>query len=225
MIQLYDSNGLMFWNEQDIEDRTAYFNRIVLDLQTGLKKLNRAFDMYRVEAPILTPAELVSAEYDKADYFQTSDETLSLRPETTMGSYIYARHLIDSQDKRYKLPLVVYQLGKSFRREQDKTVKNMRLKEFYQLEFQALYSDTTLADYPTAIKEIVLESLSNLLKYDCHLEPSDRIPSYSLSTTDVICNGMEVCSMSERKDFEGAKNFEVAIGMDRLVYLNNYSGS
>jgi len=55
---------------------------------------------------------------------------------------------------------------------------------------------------------------------DCRLEVSDRLPDYSEETIDVVCvkNDMEVCSMSKRKDLEGFKVIEVAIGTDRLIY-------
>jgi hypothetical protein len=48
---------------------------------------------------------------------------------------------------------------------------------------------------------------------------SDRLPDYSESTKDVehVESGMELCSISKRKDFEGAKVLEVAVGTDRVV--------
>ena len=65
-----------------------------------------------------------------------------------MGSYAYAKHLLNTHnDTKVRMPLVVWQHGKSFRREQDQPTKFMRLKEFHQLEFQCIYSLTTGADY------------------------------------------------------------------------------
>lgn len=62
--------------------------------------------------------------------------------------------------------------------------------------------------------------------------PSDRLPSYSLTTMDAeVDNGdkwMEVCSISKRTDFPAKARFgertvdilvlEIAIGLDRCVY-------
>lgn len=54
----------------------------------------------------------------------------------------------------------------------------------------------------------------------CRLEDSDRIPSYSERTVDVVheARNMEVCSMSIRKDFVQGKCVEVAIGTARCVF-------
>lgn len=54
----------------------------------------------------------------------------------------------------------------------------------------------------------------------CRGEASDRLPSYSERTRDIVCEktDMEVCSVSLRKDFEDAKVLEIAIGTDRCVY-------
>ena len=75
-------------------------------------------------------------------------------------------------------------------------------------------------DYSTIIIPTVKQTIESLLG-ECTVEASDRVPDYSESTTDVIYQGMEVCSISKRKDYSGAKVLEVAIGMDRLVYLFN----
>lgn len=123
--------------------------------------------------------------------------------------------------------MVVRQHGKSFRNEQDKVSKNMRLKEFYQLEFQIIYSSATANDYHTLIVEIVRDTLSRY--FAVQTVPSDRLPDYSEKTTDIeiIDNKMEICSISQRKDFftitpQGQKEYhkvvEVAIGTDRLLY-------
>ena len=77
---------------------------------------------------------------------QGRHDGLALRPETTPGSYAYAQHLLNTHSG-YKPPLCVWQAGKSFRREQDQVTKNMRLKEFWQQEFQCIYSSDTLNDW------------------------------------------------------------------------------
>lgn len=148
---------------------------------------------------------------------------LVLRPETTMGSYAYARHLLNPHNPiKIMPPLVVYQHGKSFRREQDQPTKHMRLKEFYQLEFQILYSPSTKNDYSIYLIPAVKQMIEDLIG-PCHVEDSDRLPSYAEWTRDVICtkSGMEVCSISKRTDYENMNVIEVAIGTDRCVYNFN----
>ena len=148
---------------------------------------------------------------------------LVLRPETTMGSYAYAKHLLNPHNATKVMPpLVVYQHGKSFRREQDQPTKFMRLKEFYQLEFQIIYSQSTKHDYSLSLVPAVKQMIEDMIG-PCHVEDSDRLPSYAEWTKDVICDksGMEVCSMSKRKDFENMNVLEVAIGTDRCIYNFN----
>ncbi len=150
-------------------------------------------------------------------------KTLVLRPETTMGSYAYARHLLNPhRTPKIQPPLVVYQHGKSFRKEQDQPTKYMRLKEFYQLEFQIIYSPSTKNDYSLTLIEDVKDMISKMIG-PCFVESSDRLPSYAEWTMDVICEKtkMEVCSISKRTDFEGMNVLEIAIGTDRCLYNFN----
>ena len=74
-------------------------------------------------------------------------------------------------------------------------------------------------DYGPKLVEAVRKGLADLIGL-CHLEDSDRLPAYAEWTKDVVMdhNQMEICSMSARKDLEGWKVLEVAIGTDRLVY-------
>jgi glycyl-tRNA synthetase len=219
---LYQHNGLIFWTEQEILIRENMVRYFVDALKTSLEKLNSAFRMVRCEAPILTPRDLINPNYSPQDIY-IPEEGLALRPETTMGSYAYAQHILNPHHSpKYRLPLVVWQLGKSFRNEQDKVLKHMRLKEFYQLEFQIIYSPDTKMDYPETLRQEVCKIISKQIG-KCRLEPSDRIPWYSDNTTDVIFEplNMEVCSMSQRTDFPGSKVFEVAVGICRLVHCFN----
>lgn len=211
----YDINGLKFWTEEQISLRDGFVPTIYHHLKTHLLSKNSAFQFVRVEAPCLTPKELI--QYAPNDYFTVTD-TLALRPETTMGSYIAAEQLLNPHSGiKYRLPLVVWQHGKSFRNEQDKTEKNMRLKEFYQLEFQIIFSESTKADYYEGIVEAVRTVIMHVTGVVPKVLPSDRLPYYSEVTMDVEVNGMEICSISKRKDFQYPV-IEVAIGTDRLVY-------
>jgi glycyl-tRNA synthetase len=219
MHNLYNKNGLIFWSEKEIKLRRMFEDYFTQNIQEFLKTMNPAFEMLQVEAPQLMPSEMVSSAYTADDVFVVNDE-LTLRAETTKGSFLYVEHLLNKHNERkVRMPLCVWQHGKSFRNEQDKTVANMRLKEFYQLEYQIIYSPTTSNDYYSKLIPFVNELVSKMIG-ESRIELSDRLPSYSEITTDIVLvkNDMEVCSISKRTDFENALVAEIAIGTDRLVY-------
>src|SRR5271157_451071 len=228
MEQLYGVNGLIFWSEREINARKIVETHLVQAMKDSLKSMNRAWEFFQVEAPILTPWEFINKNYTDADLFATNgtakdsagnDSNLIARPETTMGSYAYAKHLLNPHNEtKVRMPLVVWQHGKSFRREQDQPTKFMRLKEFYQLEFQCIYGLTTQMDYAATLKMDMVRAMEQLVG-DCSLVRSDRLPDYSEETVDIEHKDstMELCSISKRKDFEGAKVLEVAVGTDRVV--------
>ena len=228
MEQLYNVNGLIFWGEREINARKLVESHIVQAVKDSLKSMNRAWEFFQCEAPILTPWEFINKNYTDADLFATNGTTkdangvetnLIARPETTMGSYAYAKYLLNPHNEtKVRMPLVVWQHGKSFRREQDQPTKFMRLKEFYQLEFQCIYGLTTAMDYSVNLVFAVAHALKQLVG-ETRVMDSDRLPSYSEWTRDVehVESGMELCSISQRKDFEGAKVLEVAVGTDRVV--------
>lgn len=161
---------------------------------------------------------------------------LVLRPETTPGSYEYAKYLFDSGTRP---PVVIWQSGKSFRRENDQPNKHCRFKEFYQQEFQCIFTEDTKNDYQSAILPKLKLMFEENIGLPCRIVESDRLPSYSMKTMDVeVFNEdkwMEICSVSLRKDFSNKIKFttktgsvekaclvlEVAIGLDRCVY--NYT--
>ncbi len=218
MENYYNKNGLIFWSQEEIKLRKMFEEHFSTNILNALRKQNSAFQMVQIEAPLLTPREFVNKNYTDDDMFVVDD--LVLRPETTMGSYAYAKELLSSYNEiKFRPPIVVWQHGKSFRKEQDQATKFMRLKEFYQLEFQIIYGLTTQNDYSIKLFPEVQKMISDFIG-ECRLEESDRIPDYSEGTMDIICqkSDMEVCSMSKRKDFEGYKVLEIAIGTDRCIY-------
>ncbi len=219
MKNLYEKNGLVFWTEEEIKLRRMFEEYFVTGISGVLKTMNSAFEIIQVEASQITPRELINPNYAADDVFVLNDE-LTLRPETTMGSFLYAKELLNAHnDRKIRLPLCIWQHGKSFRNEQDKTASNMRLKEFYQLEFQIIFAKSTANDYYSKLVPIVNDLVTKMVDKS-FLELSDRLPDYSEVTTDVIIekNKMEVCSISKRKDFEGANVVEIAIGTDRCIY-------
>jgi len=225
------SNGLVVYNESDLLMRRFLFDTITLQFEKIVKGMNKSFSFFQIESSCLIPNELINSEYTEDKYFKV-DEEYSLKPETTPASYDYAKSVFS--DGEGLPPICVYQMSKSFRREDDKTSRHMRLKEFYQLEFQCIYSANTKDDYHTRVCDAVLEMFTRLFpERKIQKIPSDRIPHYSESTIDIEIwdedRWMEVCSMSLRNDFpityiqsmghKEMKVVEVAIGMDRLLYL------
>jgi len=244
MLSIYNANGLVHWIERDIRLRDMMTAHFAGEVSAFLKTTNPTGDVRRVEAPILTPRELISAAYGADDVFVQAklsehDHELVLRPETTPSTYVYMQHLLNSH-QRVRPPLCVWQAGKSFRREQDQPTKHVRLKEFWQLEFQCAYTSDTANDYHGGCLEPVRRMIGAMTRLPTRVVPSDRLPAYSQVTMDVeVDNGdrwMELASISRRKDFPqtvrvGSKGgderevdilvLEVAIGLDRCVHAWN----
>jgi glycyl-tRNA synthetase len=234
MKPLYDVNGLMFWDAREVRLREQFRDHFAATLGEAILDINPGFRMYGCEAPLLTPRGHINPNYTEDDIFAFPGDSLVLRPETTPGSYHYARHLIDSRTVRP--PFCIWQYGKSFRREQDQVTKNMRLKEFYQQEFQFIFTDDTANDYHSALLEPARAMIAEMVGLPTRVADSDRLPNYSQITKDIeVDNGekwMEVASISRRTDFPGKATFqtkkgavergllvvEVAVGLDRCIY-------
>lgn len=227
MKPLYDRNGLMFWGEHDIRLRESFRDYFAEGIREALRETNPAWRFIQIEAPLLTPATEINSGYGAEDMYTVGGD-LVLRPETTPGSYRWLRTALDDSGSGVKPPVCVWQFGKSFRREQDQVTKNMRLKEFYQQEFQCVFTEDSANDYHRALQAPVAALISRMVRRPTVLVPSERLPTYSRSTIDVEVDGMEVCSMSLRTDFPGkfrqTKGLlvaEIAIGLDRCVYQFN----
>jgi glycyl-tRNA synthetase len=225
----YNIESLRFYDEAEIELREMITTRIANNVKRTLMNVNPAWKFYRVEGPLLTPRNFVSSSYDEDDIFVTQVEKASaklvLRPETTVSSYMFAR-------KKYagnKLPMCVWQVGKSFRVEKSDgaTAAKLRFNEFYQLEFQCIYSVGTKADYRKYLMDAVTNDISMFLHGSVvRLVESDRLPAYSESTLDIEVpfkdDWKEIASCSIRTDFsEDTRVAEIAIGLDRLVEIYN----
>jgi glycyl-tRNA synthetase len=251
MKTLFDVNGLMFFDQSEIRIRDGMIENFSTTVEQILLRENLAWRFFRTETPLLMPEALLNPNYTDDDVFaqskyEFSDEELQvkrddlvLRPETTAGSYTYAMHLLEPGI--IKPPLCVWQVGKSFRREQDQPSSKMRLKEFYQMEFQCIYTTDTLNDYLEAVLKPIAHMIHAYTGMATRVVESDRLPSYSERTMDVeailVDNfdefvTMEMCSISRRTDFPSKLLFqtkhgimekdalvlEIAIGLDRCVY-------
>lgn len=237
MKTIYNANSLPFWEEKDIRIRKQIEENLKEEVKNILLNQNKMWKFHQIEAPCLIPRELINPNYTNLDIWDQENSDLALKPETTPASYEYAKYLLRSN--QVMPPFVVWQTSKSFRREQDQVEKNMRLKEFYQTEFQCFYSADTLNDYQENVMEDLRVMFEEILTLPCRVVDSDRLPSYSLRTLDIeVWNEdkwMEICSVSKRTDFDEVaritvkkkvieKNLlvlEVATGLDRLVYNYN----
>lgn len=244
MLSLYNANGLVSWTARDIRLREMMIAHFAAEVTDFLKAANGAWDIRRIEAPVLVPRALISPAYGPQDIFvqqqlSPHDVELVLRPETTPATYAYMQHLLASHPPA-RPPFCVWQAGKSFRREQDQATKHMRLKEFWQMEFQCAFTADTANDYHAAALEPVRRMIGAMVPLPTRIVPSDRLPAYSQVTMDVeVDNGdkwMEIASISRRTDFPQTISLptkggtprelevlvlEIAIGLDRCVYCWN----
>ena len=241
MLSILNVNSLVHWEEREILRRDEFIRHFSEEIRAFLRSLNPAWEMRRVEAPTLVPRDLISDAYENKDVWAQermtpTERELVLRPETTPSTYAYMVHLLESHSGT-KLPLCVWQAGRSYRREQEQTTAHMRLKEFWQMEFQAAFTADTGMDYHAACLEPVRKMIASVVNLPTRIVESDRLPSYSQITMDVeVDNGfkwMEVCSISRRTDFPArfvsrAKSgairehdvlvLEIAIGLDRCIH-------
>ena len=241
MLNLFNVNSLVHWEEREINMRDHMVRFFSEEVRSFLRSVNPAWDIRRVEAPALTPRPLISDAYTNADIWAQEQLTeteapLVLRPETTPSTYVYMQHILGNHS-RTRLPLCVWQAGRSYRREQEQPIKHMRLKEFWQLEFQCAYTADSGNDYHAASLEPVRRMIAAIIPFPTRIVPSDRLPAYSQTTEDVEVNNgdkwMEVCSISRHTDFperyrtqpkkgpaveQDVLVLEIAIGLDRCVY-------
>lgn len=246
MDNAYNMNGLLAWSESELELRDHLIRALPIHVRESLEAENRGWIFRRIETPVIIPSELVHHAYSEADVYHLENfpredhiPRLTLRPETTAGTFEVMRKLIENQ--QLIPPCCFWQVGKSFRREQDQPTKFMRLKEFNQLEFQCLYAGDSKNDYQSAMIGPLTTAIWGITGKPTRSIDSDRLPSYSQRTIDLEVwdqdsgRWMEVCSISVRTDFpiplrfttnkglveKSALVLEIAFGIDRLVYLRS----
>jgi glycyl-tRNA synthetase len=248
VLNIYTVNSLVHWEERDIRQRDDMIRFFADEVRYFLRSANPAWDVRRVEAPTLMPRELVSSAYSNGDIWvqeriSPTDAELVLRPETTPSTYSYMQYLLANHTGA-RLPLCIWQAGRSYRREQEQATKHVRLKEFWQMEFQCAFTADSGNDYHAASLEPVRRMIASMIHLPTRIVPSDRLPAYSQVTMDIeVDNGdkwMEVCSISRRIDFpqryrsttkkgvtseHGVLVLEIAIGLDRCLYNWNIAGS
>jgi len=220
---LYDHGGLRFWSESEIDARESAIKSLALAIRNALPQ---EWAMHRCEGPILSPRSEISESYDDNDIFVTNHKDFCLRAETTPSSYAYARHIL-KRNPGLKLPLCVWQSGISSRREKNDgaSASKLRFNSFYQIEFQCvmpLLEKRTDGKLRAKLMDAVRPVIDRVTGAQSTIEDSDRLPSYSESTKDIMC-GREVASCSIRTDFSDlTRVVEIAIGLDRLIEIGGY---
>jgi glycyl-tRNA synthetase len=239
MENVYCLNNFPFYDEEDIMLREQFSRDMPRAVESILCSMNPAWSLERIEAPCLIPRELLSPEYTDDDVWaqptRPSEPSLALKPETTPSTYAWMSKRLEERARR--LPWCVWQLSKSFRREQDQPSRHMRLKEFYQMEFQCLFTADSKCDYFARAIEPLAQWFASALATPVRAVKSDRLPAYSERTVDIEAwnadKWMEVCSISLRKDFPMrpvVKNepvecrvLEIACGPDRMAHCRRRS--
>jgi len=223
----YETGGLRFWNQIEIAHREYAAQQLLNVIQKSLTDINRGWIFHQWDAPILTNMERLSGEYTGDEVFilqaQLADKPFALRPETTPSSYEVVRQLMHQG----KPPICVWQAGKSFRRERmdGASPSKLRFNEFYQCEFQCVYSVGSKADYKAHVLQDLLKIVPLLVGgAEVRIVDSDRLPNYSKHTVDIEAmfngNWKEVASISTRTDFSDTEEvLEIAFGLDRLVEI------
>lgn len=227
---LDDTHQLRWWTEDELRFRDVVVAQMSRTIQRVLLDVNKAWVFHRTEGPTLVPRHMVAPGYTSEDLWMIDSAlaggSAAMRPETTSSSYMAASHIIGSgseKDRQRKLPLCVWQVGKSYRRESSDGANAAKLRffEFTQAEWQCIYGLNTMADYRSVILPALLDKAAWLTDKPTRIVPSDRLPGYSTQTDDieVLYNDRwtEIASISSRTDFESAKVLEIAVGIDRVV--------
>lgn len=234
---IYNYNALPFYDADDLIQRQRFTVAIARHVDRLLKSTNPAWTFTQIEAPTLIPRELINPNYTEDDIWaqqhMENATQLVLKPETTPSTFAWMVEKMRSQNLRP--PMCVWQLSKSYRREQDQPTKHCRFKEFYQQEFQCVYTVDTQNDYFEQIIRPLAQAFALEVCCPTRLVVSDRLPTYSEKTWDIeVWNSekwMEVASISVRNDFPIAARFknkevackvlEIATSPDRLTYCWN----
>lgn len=230
-------HGFVFYNERDIMARQIITRLITAKLSDALTGLNRAVRFMRVETPIATSHTVL------LDHLKTGFKPVTafegerfLRPETTGGTYAAFEQMwpVESQRKK-QVPLVIWQVGKSFRNEQNRPYAELRFKEFYHLEYQLIASHGSEAPYFEACLDAAMAAIGEV----CNAAPSAKtaagriikeapvgqadLAHYSQRTIDILLGRAEteVAAISDRTDLPGYMVIETSIGLDRLTALRS----
>ena len=123
MKPIYKINGLVHWSEREINGRERFTRYFADEISAFLRDQNKAWEIERVEGPIMMPTEMALKHYGDRDLWfmlqremPADDIGLVARPETTPSTYAWMQHRLESQEG-LSLPYCCWQVGKSFRNE------------------------------------------------------------------------------------------------------------
>lgn len=209
------SNATVRWSEAEIERRDGLVREIAALIAETWRALNERVRLVRVETPVLTPATTLTGHIEAGFELISAGEGRYLRPETTAGTFACFREDYPHHGQwKNVLPLCYWQAGKSFRDEkhgETMRASRLRLREFWQQEFQLFCLPGTKADYVGA----ALGALT--ARFGGDAVDAQELPHYSMRTIDWMMGDLEVAGCSVRTDFPGLEVHEVAVGLDRLI--------
>ncbi len=231
----FNKNGFVCWSEKEVRLREIFRNYFVERIHDVLAP---SCHMIMAETPTIVPHELVDVKYTNQEMFFVSGDMV-LRPELTPGLYHFMTRLFNDMTSGVKPPICVWQAGEVFRKEQDLPTKYVKLKEFYQVEFQCAYINE-LSDYHNKLLQPVANMICDMVCLPTRIVRNDP-PKYSRSRihveVDIGDTMLKLASMNLRTDFPTNFRYtnskgkllekklvvaEVVIGLDRCLYAFNW---
>jgi len=183
---------------------------------------------HRVECPILVPQDVLRQSGHLQSFgdeiFTTG--SLALRPQTAQSIFANYKTL------RWNLkgsPLVVGQVGHSFRNEKTTRTSRLRMKEFYQLQVELFHPSTT--DLTPRFAQCLHRAetffrAAGFPPLTLVQVPEGERPHYSRKTVDLYCYGVELGCVNDRGDYDLAKRghpgvitLQVSLGLSRMMTL------
>jgi hypothetical protein len=214
------SNATVWWSEGEIVKRNCLIDRCVSIVGSTWLSLNRAIHLRQIETPIMTPEDQLKGHVVSGFDLIGHDHGY-LRPETTAGAYSVMSRMFPMMSQLKKnLPICLWQVGKSFRDEaKPDTMRatKLRLREFWQLEFELFTAEGTKCDYLKPVCDELCRVFGGSI-IECS---KDQLPHYSSRTLDWQVDGLEVAGCSQRTDWPYGMVFEVSIGLDRLTAISS----
>lgn len=225
--EIRGASATVFYTEEDLRRRELIVKILKGALSDSLVALNPSIRIIQVETPTLLPTSSLQSHRDVGFELcdvPMHDQTLTLRPETTLGTLSMLDVLYPQKEQlKKRLPICLWQVGKVYRNEQIRPFSELRFREFYQLEFQLIASQGSKAPYMITMLNAVefpISLLTGSNVQSCSVADDD-LAHYSKKTYDIYINQNEVGAISERDDLEndGLMLYEASFGLDRLTAL------
>lgn len=241
-------NGFPYWTEHEIETRDRFIIANKIAMQSMFSTIFRnPVAMKRIEGPVIMPEAWLSPRYtgrEEEVYDLESPYGSILRPETTPVTFEYIRQLM-RHPSLLQTPFCIWQAGLSFRRELNAPESDVRLKQFYQQEFQIVMERSRVGEIRIdhRVVELLTHHFCNLLGTTTQWIKPTVTPRYADDAIDIEaydpCTNryVEIVSITIRNDLDvlipsmpdppvpleqlQAVVLEIAIGLDRLVHIRS----